>query len=278
MNESPLTKEMLENPADWELCLRVSDTDVYALLHHHTGGGAMIGRSISIAPGNDPLPQLETFVYDNPLLLSDFRSVTVVVETSGFTLTPLSVKDEDVQRDVFQNSLPDLAGKNFETVTNSLTNPPLNIVFAPSEKLLTFVRRTFHNPRIVSHLTPLLNYFALRRKEGNQARTFIQLRRQSLDVVIFQGNAPALCNRFEFSHVDDAVYYVLACRRSVGDLDPDNDEIYISGDLERRRDMSPLLGKFVKNILPVIFPPSLFRQAREVMDAPFDLILVPLCE
>lgn len=227
----------------------------------------------------DMLPALEGFVYDNPLLLSDFGSVTVIIESSRFVLIPQGVTDENMTADVFRNSLPETENSaDSELLTNNLPAAALSIAFQPGDKLLTFLRRTFHNPRIVHHLTPLLSYFATRRREGNHARTFVQVGADRLDVIIFRDAGVVLCNGFSYSTTDDAAYYILASRQLAGDLDPDNDEIYLCGDREKRQELSARLGEFVKNILPVIFPPALFRRGRDVMDMPFDLILMPLCE
>lgn len=280
MNQQSPNIETLEDSRQWRLYFRIGAKGFDALLFNPAPDQPMRCVSHKLAPEADLLPALEAFVYDNPLLLSDFGSVTVAVETPHFVLTPQSVKSGDMAHEILAESFPEgtIDGTAVNDVTNCLTATPINVTFQLEEKLLTFLRRTFHNPKIVHHLTPLLNYFASRRKEGNYARTYVQVSENSIDIIIFRESAVGLCNRFSYNDLDDAVYYILAARQSVGDLDPDKDEIYLCGDRNLRLQLTGRLEKFVKNILPVIFPPALFRKAREVMDAPFDLILMPICE
>lgn len=276
--ESP-NQNILAEPQQWNLCLRIGQDRFDALLCNPAPETPMQGISRPLPPQTDLLPALETFVYDNPVLLSDFSSVTILLETPRFTLAPVEAQSAELCRNILRESLPDSTPSTAgETFYDSLDTPPLNIIFEPEQKLLTFLRRTFHNPRLTHSLRPLIAYFASRRKAGNHARTFVHLQPASLDVVIFRENTAAICNRFSYSNIDDAVYYILASRQVVADLDPDNDEIYLCGDRERRLELAPRLGRFVKNIMPVIFPPALFRKARGVMAMPFDLLLLTLCE
>ncbi|MDE6266101.1 MAG: DUF3822 family protein [Muribaculaceae bacterium] len=281
MKENVSTAPALENPQSWSLFLRIGPSGFDALLHNPAPEQPMRGIRQGCPEGNDLLPALETFVYDNPLLLSDFRSVTILLETPRFTLIPNGVESPVMQRDILSLSLPGGVDpdERENVLTDEVKSVPVEIACLPEEKMLTFLRRTFHNPRIMNHLTPLLEYFGSRRKEGNHARTYVQMRERGLDIIIFRESTVGLCNTFTYSTMDDAAYLILAARQTVGDLDPDNDEIYLCGDLQQRLELGSRLGQFVKNILPVIFPPALFRKSRGVMDIPFDLILMPLlCE
>ncbi|MDE7153405.1 MAG: DUF3822 family protein [Muribaculaceae bacterium] len=276
--ESPI-QHTIDQPQQWNLCLRIGPDSFDALLFNPNSDLPMRGFSRQLPPQSELLPALETFVYDNPLLLNDFGSVTILLDTPRFTLAPIGAISPEICSGILSESLPDEeTTPTGDTFFDTLSNPPLNIIFQPEEKLLTFLRRTFHNPKITHALRPLLTYFASRRKAGNHARTFVQIRQTSLDVIIFRENNLALCNRFIYSNISDAVYYILASRQAITDLDPDNDEIYICGDRDRRLELTPRLAEFIKNILPVIFPPALFRKARKIMQMPFDLLIMPLCE
>lgn len=280
MTQNSSQNTTIDNPGQWSLFLRVAPSGFDALLYNPAPEIPMRGIRHSLPQQTDLLPALETFVYDNPLLLSDFGQVTILLETPRFALIPRSVETDQMRRDIMAHSIMDGISSDEEDniLTDTLSQTPLTITYLPDEKTLTFLRRTFHNPRIHHHLTPTVDYFASRRKEGNHARTFVQIRDTSLDIIIFRESSVALCNTFTFSNINDAAYFILASRQSVGDLDPDNDEIYICGEREMRLELGGRLERFVKNILPVIFPPSLFRKSRNVMDMPFDLILMPLCE
>jgi hypothetical protein len=45
-----------------------------------------------------------------------------------------------------------------------------------------------------------------------------------------------------------------------------------------REAIMPELRRYINYVMPVIFPSAMFRAGREAMNAPFELIVLPLCE
>ena len=86
-----------------------------------------------------------------------------------------------------------------------------------------------------------------------------------------------MANTFHFKNPDDAVYYLLACRKNLG-LDPYNDDLSLAGDQSIREKLMPMLRSFIARVIPVIFPPQMFKAGKDAMLAPFDLIVTPLCD
>ena len=72
----------------------------------------------------------------------------------------------------------------------------------------------------------------------------------------------------------DAVYYILASRENL--RLPDTDEIMISGDRTTRAAITPVLRRYVRYVMPAIFPSVMFRAGRASLSAPFELIVAPL--
>jgi hypothetical protein len=52
----------------------------------------------------------------------------------------------------------------------------------------------------------------------------------------------------------------------------------VCGDVALREQIMPELRRFVNYVMPVIFPSTMFRAGKEALNAPFELILLPLCE
>ena len=59
-------------------------------------------------------------------------------------------------------------------------------------------------------------------------------------------------------------------------LDPLTDSILLSGDRDLREQLNQMLRAYHARVMPVIFPPEMFKAGREAMSAPFDLIVAPL--
>ncbi len=43
-----------------------------------------------------------------------------------------------------------------------------------------------------------------------------------------------------------------------------------------RKAVTPLLRRYVASVLPAIFPSALYRAGREAMNAPFNIVILPL--
>jgi len=57
------------------------------------------------------------------------------------------------------------------------------------------------------------------------------------------------------------------------------DEMQLTGSREVRAQMSPLLRRYVKYVMPAIYPAEAMRLGRNAMQAPLELILLALlCE
>ena len=61
-------------------------------------------------------------------------------------------------------------------------------------------------------------------------------------------------------------------------MSPTNDELFITGSTTTRETITPILRKHLSFVMPVIFPSEMFKAGKEAMKAPFDLIVIPLCE
>lgn len=82
---------------------------------------------------------------------------------------------------------------------------------------------------------------------------------------------------FAFREPIDAIYYIMACRDMLK-LDAQDNELLIAGDNSLRDAITPTLREYLAYVMPVIFPSSMFKAGKDAMKAPFDLIVLPLCE
>ena len=82
---------------------------------------------------------------------------------------------------------------------------------------------------------------------------------------------------FVCENADDATFYILGVWNEYA-LNVYNDELQIAGDKRMREVVAPALRKYVTYVMPVIFPAAAMRIGLDAMKAPFDLILMSLCE
>lgn len=277
METTRLDRELIERPEQWRLALQSGPRGLEVVAHSPMEDNSLLWRRI--APSGDEsdrreLRALEEAVYDNPLLLADFGRVQCLIDTPFVVIAPADAAAlDDADRDTLMRA----ANPDFEGVTfvNTLPASNASIVAGIDRETLGFLRRTFFNVDIQHHLTPLCRYFLNLARRTNAPRLYANLRPGSLDVVATERDRLLMANTFAFATPDDAVYYILACRKL---LDMEQAEMYLAGDAAVREQVAPILRRFIPAVMPVIFPSTMFRAGKDALGAPFELIILPLCE
>jgi len=141
-----------------------------------------------------------------------------------------------------------------------------------------FLGRTFNYPAVYHPLYPLCEH--CRTVAGGTTRMVLNLHERSMDMVIHDREGNLLtANSYAFNHAEDAAYLALHAWRTHG-MDQLADELQLMGDGAPRAAITPLLRKYVKYVMPAIYPAAALRLGRNAMQAPLELILLALllCE
>ena len=270
-----LDKDLIKEPRLWRMALRIDEKKLHVVLFCSVEDNSLIYRELSLDPAAQSLQKaIEEAIYDNPLLLSDFAHVDCVIDAKKFTIIPSEIDDYDLQRSIFNETFPSFEG---EIIANELKESNANILMGVQQDLINFLRRTFNNPEILHHLTPLCTYFNRKNRLGNTGKMYAYIHDNRLDLLAFGKDSLKLANSFDFRDPMDVVYYILACRDMLK-LDPGSDEMLIAGDNSVREAITPTLREYLAYVMPVIFPSSMFKAGKDALNAPFDLIVLPLCE
>lgn len=273
--EDVLYKSLVSDTSICNLLLRIGpgrlDVAVFSVVHDNS----LIYRHFTLgADGEDELTSLENVIYENPLILGDFRRTFCLVDTGNAMVLPAGIDSPEERDKVFRAAHPDFNG---EILTSQAGVRNALLTFGIQDNLAGFLRRTFHGINLRPHLSSLCRFFASRPGRGNAPKMVCNFRQGSMDVIILQGQDLLLANTFRFKTPMDAAYYIMAVRKSLG-LDPQADELLLAGDQNVREAVTPILRRFISRVMPVIFPPRMFRTGRDSLHVPFDLIISPLCE
>lgn len=240
---------------------------------------SLIYRSIPLPDDEDTrLRAIEDAIYENPLLLADFGKTDILVRTRQFSVIPAEISDADLQKRILQEFWPEV--ETFSVFTNAELVLPGNrdaIAFAIPAPLASFLQRTFPIARISHALTPMVRYFAHSSRLGRSGKMYVCLRQGEIDVIAYTVGGLRMAVTTSVSNVDDALYYVMAALHTCH-FSPSEVEIMLCGENALRESLTPMLRKFVGYVMPVVFPSAMFRAGKDAMVAPFNLILIPLCE
>lgn len=279
-----LTADLIDNPAQWRLGMRLGRDRLDVTLDSPLAEGSLMVHSLEFdeaAPS--ALKALEACVYDNPLLLCDFQKITCIIDTDTFLVLPPGLDGDDAEclearNAVFAATFPDFsAGGEVDTFLSPTGVPGVAIMAGVDAGIAAFLRRTFFNVRLLHNLSPLCRYFLSVAVRGNQSRVYANLRPGATDIIVTRSGNLLLANSYATPTVADTVYFILAVRQLLGL--PEGAETLLSGSVALREEVMPALREVVPSVvMPVIFPSVIFRAGKDAMRAPFDLILLPLCE
>lgn len=267
--------DKIETPELWNLLLRISRDALHVVIYSIVEDNSLVYRRFNLDTASSSwIGALQNVIYDNPAILSDFRRVYCVVETDKYLIVPSECESESDRCLLFGTAFP---GSDLEMAVDDTATHNAIALTAIEPELRGFINRTFQRVSIVSHIASLCRYAALNSIHGNKVKMIANLRERSVDVIVIDGRRLMLANTFAYDKPDDAAYYLLAVRQRLG-LDAHNDELLLAGDQACREEIMPMLRNFVARVMPIIFPPQMFKAGKEAMLAPFDLITLPLCE
>lgn len=253
---------MIKDPHMWQLVLEPTATELCIMAFSPLGHHMLISERI-------PLSTFEETVYDNPLLLADFRKVSILLPSERFAVVP-DILDLPMAEAAFRKLHPNPA----ELLVDELPTLKARLVYEIPAPALGFLRRTFNNPGILHTLTPLALYFRAKNPTRPHGKMMVNLRDDRCDVVVLGDDAPLALNSFPVSHPMDAVYHVMALREKL--RLPADREIILAGSTRQRAAVAPVLRRFVRYVMPAIFPSTMFRAGRAALRTPFEMVVLPL--
>lgn len=272
--EMTLDKDMIKEPRMWQLVMEPEASSLrvmaFSPIEHH----ALISVEIPYDKEISALKAFQEAVYSNPLLLADFRRVTLLLPRRRFMALP-DLLDHESALKAFRTAFPEETEEGpCEILAEPLPGMKAQILTEIPAEFLGFLQRTFNTPRISHTLAPQALYFKGRQRGRARGKMFVNLRGTRCDVIVLGDAAPLALNSFEIHDPMDAVYYVMACREGLG-ISP-MEEIILAGDPASRSAVAPCLRRFVRYVMPAIFPSVMFRAGRAALHTPFEMIAAPL--
>ena len=273
----------VQRPELWTLELSLLPTGIDFMLYTEAAGESMHVGSIVVGSGSGvaPLPDhervktIENAVYDNPVLLDDYKRVRVLVAAQHFVVLPPDTTDDQASR-LLAVAYPESAADT-EAVVCRMPRCGQVIAFEMPKGLRSFLDRTFNTPQVYHHLYPLCEHYYRLNSGSGISRMFLNLHENAMDVVVYRRGELLMANTYPFTNLDDAAYFALHVWQSL-ELDQQVDEIQLTGRREHREELTASLRRYVKYVMPAIYPAAALRLGHDAALAPFDLILLSQCE
>lgn len=263
----PTPTPNIDEPRLWRLYMLIGRGGIDVMLFHSSDASGIELFTFPYDSDDGKLThKVEEVVYANPWLVNDFGRVSVLVDTPHYRILPAELADSE-----------GLIPAQGEEVLRSQAGAVESMDFAVESSLAGFIRRTWPTATVEHRLAPLSRYFYSKSRIGTPGKMYAHVGDKTLDLIAYGRNGLLMLNTFEFVEPVDAVYYIMACRELLG-LDNINGELIIAGASDVRDTLTDTLRTYIAGVMPSIFPASIYGASRESADAPFPLIVMPLCE
>lgn len=218
------------------------------------------------------LQPLENTIYDHPGLLTDFGKITLLYDT--LRMVPIPDTDNETEAaEIFRSIYPPCIRRG-KILLSRIPEMGTAICFEIPAETDNFLRRTFPCITIDHPIAPLCRYFRAKHPIRRKGKTLANMRGKRLDIITLGEHTPLAVSSHFIADPMDAVYYILASRQGL-EL-RDSDEIMIAGDRTLRAAVTPVLRRYVRYVMPALFPSVMYRAGKESLSAPFELVISPL--
>lgn len=242
-----LTPSDFADTGQWHLAVYVRDKGLEAWLRNTADSRRPLVKVASVEwdPEGDAygalLRNIENAVYDHPALLDDYAT-DIILESRRTTWIPNTIfygADYDIE-EIFTDLYP---GENQEIISDTLKNPEATVLFSFASGLDSFLSRTIPGARLRSHLGVMVERFL--NYNSSAKRIFINIRKDSADIVLFNGESFLCAVSKPVSAPADAAYYALQAITAFG-LNPKEVQAELFGDSEMRSQLENVLASHIR--------------------------------
>lgn len=280
MNSATLEKDSIQQPELWKLALIIAADHIDVGLYPPLAREEIMWRKFAFDPtAPNSLRAIEDIIYDNPLLLSDFKRVDCIINNVPAIPIP-SETSAEIATEIYARVTAESGIKNTLSKVEFFDAGVENARFALIQQhdIKAFLLRTFCNAKFDSALASLCRYFAKKADAPEGPAIYAPINGNTLTLIALNGPQLLMANEFRFEKDIDAVYYILASVAQLG-LDPMTTPVFISpGMPDAPEALASLLTPYMPLTAPIPFPTLRYRASKSTLQAPLSLIIRPLCE
>lgn len=222
----------------FSFCVVDKTYDLVQKLVHHSF------KDIAAGP-EDLLARIQSIFEKETLLQQKYGSVNVSHVNELSSLVPKPFFDESKLKDYIRYS-----SKTFDNdyiVWDEIENHDLINVYIPFVNVNNFLLERFGSFEYKHFSTVLITNLLSTYRYSEHPHIFIHVDRNRMYVVAISNNKLQLYNSFSFKTREDFLYYLLFAAEQL-DMDPENFELVLSGDIDKNSELYDMAYTYVRKI------------------------------
>ncbi|MDE6383542.1 MAG: DUF3822 family protein [Paramuribaculum sp.] len=263
------TLDTVTQPELWKMALMIGPKSLDVALYPPLARDEMIWHSYAYE--EPTLQAIEEIVYGNPPLLADYKSVVCIIDYTPAVVVPAEADAE--QAAAIYNAT--LGEDSDEDVALYGCGEGVSVAIRQPRQIADFITRTFFNVKMMSAAANRIAYFRACSQKGTAVYAPVEGDRTRV-VAVSDGNL-LLANDFAARTPSDAAYYIMWAIGELG-LDAAETPVYAGSIGMRHSELHELLSKYITSASALPMPPLRYRGSRATLEAPFDFLILPLCE
>jgi hypothetical protein len=216
---------------------------------------------------------LKEIFFENECLVWPYKRTYVLSVTPHYTLIPAGLFSEKQKNEWLAFNF---TSQEKRTLSDSMEKEEVKIVYDMEEEVYEFCSRSLTNPVFVNYLTPQLLVFQKQSLVEKSGHMFVVVRENSVDISCFSEGNLHFVNSFTFDRPDDIIYYTLYIWRQMA-MDQLHDQLSLAGDNSLCGKLTQSLQVYLQHVKPIEIPSEAYLMGGEILQAPMDLILLPVC-
>lgn len=174
-----------------------------------------------------------------------YKSVNCLIVNGLSTIVPNSLFDED-RKKAFLKFNTDLQGDEL-VVVNDIKNLNAKNIFALPFSVKSKIDFLFNNVNYIHFSTQLVENILVNNKNQNTKKVFIHVQNSHFELIVIESNNLLFYNSFNYQTPEDLIYYLLFAFEQLK-LNPEKNELFVLGDIEKNDAIYLLISKYVRTV------------------------------
>lgn len=190
------------------------------------------------------LMDIETVMFKNDILNSNFSEVSIIYSTPVYSLVPTSLFDETKASEYLKFNSKILA--NDYMAHDVLENLDTVVVYVPFMNINNFFFEKYGSFSYY-HSTTILLKTILEKEKYSLPKMYLHFQKNSFDCIVLKNGHLQLCNSYTYKTPEDFLYYTLFCMEQLN-LNPENLPVILCGDIEKEDENYKMAYTYIRNI------------------------------
>ncbi|MBD5174055.1 MAG: DUF3822 family protein [Bacteroidales bacterium] len=265
MEQEILSRDLIAQPERWRCALEIDRDSIEVAMLPDADADQLIHKSLPLRPNIPMEKAVQEAIYANPLLLSEFAQIDVLVDSPDFCIVPKATAQAVDAEQILATAAINLDRKSAEMCD---ATPECSIAFAINTPLAGFLRRTFFNFNLHHILAPIIA-----NPPANNA-LFAAITPGKIILTATFLSKLLYANILRCENAEDATYFITAVSKN---LPMKSLPVLISGQSEFARKVEQYLTRYLCAPEHIEIPSNLIRFGAEVTALPQPLTAFLSC-